>query len=92
MLLGHNVENFLKTLKQEGVPFGARMVFRLQHAGFLLATLGLVLTIPFAALWSLIHPSGQNFIEGVGDVLQARLARVKAQRERLVHLYAGLGA
>lgn len=82
----------MKTLRQEGVPFGARMVFRLQHAWFLLMALALLLTVPFVAVWAVVHESGQEFLEGASDVLQSRGERVRQQRDKLVRLYAGPAA
>ena len=79
----------MKTLKQEGVPFGARMVFRAQHAGFLVMAVCLLLTMQFALVLGLAHESGNDFIEGITDILQSRLERVKKQREKLVRLYGG---
>jgi hypothetical protein len=78
----------LKTLKQEGVPFGARMVFRAQHALFLAMAIALTLTLPFAFVWSLVHESGSAFIRGATVILHARLERVKRQREKLARMYA----
>ena len=90
--LGHNVGSMMKTLKQEGVPLGARMLFRAQHGWFLFMAACLVLTIPFAAMWGFVHESGDDFIEGVTEVLQDRLERVNSHRERLVRLYGGFVA
>ena len=79
----------MKTLKEAGVPFGARMVFRLQHTGFLLMALGLLPTLPFACVWAAFSQSGRWFLLGVCEVIQNRAQQVRQHTERLVRLYAG---
>lgn len=79
----------MKTLKEEGVPLGARIVFRLQHAGLLVMVLGLIPTTPFAVLWAMVHESGFDFILGVTDVLEKKSDQVKRHREKLVRMYGG---
>ena len=82
----------MKTLKQEGVPFGARMVFRAQHVLFCIMAICLVLTIPFVLIWGLVHESGQDFIDRATNVISARLEQVKAQRAKIILMYGGIGA
>jgi hypothetical protein len=78
----------LKTLKESGVPLGARIVFRLQWVPFITLALLLVATFPFVFLWGLIHESAHDFIQGCNDVLKERLERITRHRERLIGLYA----
>lgn len=79
----------MKTLKEEGVPLGARIVFRLQHTGLLVMVLALIPTTPFAVLWAMVHESGFDFILGVADVLEKKSEQIKEHREKLIRLYRG---
>ena len=76
-----------KTLKQEGVPFGARWLFRAQYGWLMLMIVCLLLTTPLVALWCLLHDSGIDFVDGVAQVLQDRLESIKSHRVRIVRLY-----
>jgi hypothetical protein len=81
------------TLKQHGVPFGARIVFRLQWAPFLAMSLLMVCTLPVVFIWGLLHDSAEDFADGLEEVLQKRLDQIKAHRTRLIRMYAlGLSA
>lgn len=82
----------MKTLKQSGVPLGARIVFRLQWIPFLILALLLVATLPVVFLWGLIHESAHDFLEGCTEVLTERLDGIRRHRERIVGLYALQGA
>lgn len=76
-----------KTLKQCGVPYGARIVFRLQYAPFVGMCLLMVCTLPFVFLWGLIHESAVDFLEGVTELLSDRLDDLNAHRARVIRLY-----
>lgn len=78
----------MKSLKQEGVPFGARMVFRLQYLGFLSACIGMLLTIPLIFLWGMVHQSGEDFLNGACALIEDRLQQIKKHRDKLIRLYA----
>ena len=77
-----------KSLKQCGVPLGARIVFRAQWLPFLGMCLLMICTLPFTVIWCLLHESGMDFMDGLEDVLQERVDRIKAHRKKVVSLYA----
>lgn len=79
----------MKTLKEEGVPFGARMVFRLQYLGFIAASIGMLMTIPLLFLWGMVHQSGEDFINEASNFVETRTEQIKKHREKLIRLYAG---
>ena len=78
----------MKTLKEQGVPFGARCVFRLQWVLFVGVALLLLLSLPLAILWACFHASGVTFLTGANGVLESRIERIELHRERLVRLYS----
>lgn len=81
----------MKSLKDEGVPFGARVVFRLQYLGMLLAMACLVMTFPAISIWAMIHDSGVRFLMAITDVLEGWAKSTKAHRDHVVALYADRG-
>lgn len=78
----------MKTLKEQGVPFGARMLFRLQWLPFLGVSLLLVVSLPFVCLWGLVHESGVVFLRGCCDVLEDRVKRIEQHRDKVLSLYS----
>ncbi len=78
----------MKTLKECGDPFGARMVFRLQWLPLITMILLFMLTIPAILVWGLVHHSGVDFFEEVLQVIQDKGTEVKDHRDRLVRMYA----
>ena len=79
----------MKTLRQSGVPFGARVLFRLQWLPLIVSVLVLIVSLPILGVWALIHDSGLEFIRGAQEVLEAKKAAVLEHRDKLIKMYAG---
>lgn len=76
-------------MKSCGVPLGARIVFRLQWAPFIVMSILLLLTLPFIFIvWVFRVEAAQAFIDGVNAVLVGRAKAIAAHRERVIALYS----
>ena len=75
-----------KTLKQSGVPFGARLLFRLRYLPVVLFAFMLLLTIPVLAL---AHVMGSSVLEDVTEFLNQKHEEMKAKHQRIIDLYKG---
>lgn len=82
-----NIDSPKRSLRQEGVPLGVRWALRAQHFGFVLMSILLVFTLPFAAVWAMVHESGVRFLEGAQEVVTDRFNRMKEHRARVVAMY-----
>lgn len=78
----------MKSLKECGVPFGARIVFRMQWAPLIAMVLVFALSLPFVAVWGLAHESGLEFIDGVTEMLREKTTEIQQHRNRLIAMYA----
>lgn len=66
------------------------MVFRAQYAWFIGMILCLLVTLPVAALWALLHESGQQFIDALNDMLEEKSVAILKHRQQVIDLYKNL--
>lgn len=78
----------MKTMKESGVPFGARMVFRLAHLPLIVMVFVVIISLPVLFVTGLLVGDMSAVLEPVEEMLEARLERLKARREELVRLWS----
>ncbi len=78
----------MNPLKAAGVPLGARIVFRLQHLGWIV---GALLMVPGLFVWGLVHPSGLDAIDRMMDLMDEREHRIRVQKMKLIRMYSKEG-
>lgn len=77
----------IKSLREEGVPFGAQTVFAIRHLPLLGMTMLLSLSTPLLFFLALGSHAGLDLLESLTNGLEARYERLVADRNRLIALY-----
>ena len=75
----------MKSWKGTGVPLGARIVFTLQHIGFVV---GAILMAPILFVRGLLHPSGAQALDNMIALVEDRMRAVKVQQLKLIRMYS----
>lgn len=71
------------------IPFGARVVFWLQHLPFVLMMLLVVALLPALYILGTVFPPVQQALYRYVYVLKARLERINRHRAKLARMYGG---
>lgn len=77
----------MKSLKDQGVPLGARILFRLQWLHYILLVTLIILSVPFLLPFWLVLLCNQDMFESIMALMNRQEAKIIAHREKLINLY-----
>lgn len=80
-------EKQFKSLKEDGVPFVARTLFRLQQVPFLVLLLVLMIVGVASALLSVIIPAAAALSEQVERWMEKMDERITVRRQKIADLW-----
>lgn len=76
------------SMKEDGIPFGARMLFRIRHVPTLIWAFSTLLMIGMLVLVSVFKPSSYQLLVKLEDLIDEKLQKVLEDREKLRKLYS----